>query len=227
MKRHATLVVALGLIVLAGAVPTDAQMRVGGVVDLNLATVSTGPPTFSGDVGTHARLGGGVVVEYRISHGLSAVIAPMLLGKGTKATATYLGTSSAQTVTLTYLELPLLAKYSFGRPEALQPYILGGPTIGFKTGADAPYAVSRAPGAPDDVAAPLLLSGKGDEVKGTDLGFGLGAGLSLPAGSARVFGEALYVIGLANVIDVPGASIKNKGLQLRLGVTVPIGSKRH
>jgi hypothetical protein len=227
MKHHAVVVVALGLIVLSGAVRTDAQVRVGGLVDLNLATVSTGAETFSGQLGTCARLGGGAVVEYRASRGLSVVLAPMLIGKGTKTTATNLGVTSKQTVKLTYLELPLLAKYSFGGRDALQPYILGGPTIGFKTGADAPYTYSRAPGAPDDVAAPLLLYGSGDEVKGMDLGFGVGAGVSRPAGSVHVFAEALYVVGLANVIDVPGASIKNMGLQLRLGVTVPIGSKRH
>ena len=59
-----------------------------------------------------------------------------------------------------------------------------------------------------------------------DLGLGFGGGVKLPRGNKTFFAEARYVLGLTNINDEGGggeSSVKNRGLQILAGVTVPLG----
>jgi hypothetical protein len=215
--------------VLAAAVPVAAQVRVGGVFDVNFANASMNHAMIVGEAtsydegfqvgaGTLIRFGIGGVLELRLKKRFSVVAEPMLLGKGARATKEGSGGFSI-TVTekLSYLELPVLAKYGLGRAAALEPYLLAGPTVGFKTGAKGIFS-SGVEGAKPDYEAP-------EEVRSMDFGLAVGCGLSKPFGSLRAFAEAQYVFGLVDVDAYPPKSNKNKGLQIRVGATVPIGSK--
>jgi hypothetical protein len=221
MKKIQVCVAIVAAVVLIGAAPATAQMRLGGVVDLNFASLTTDDSEFADYVGTLMRLGVGGVLEYGINDKLSFVTEPMLLGKGAKGDAAFEGYTLDVKVKLSYFELPLLAKYTLSDTGKAQPYLLAGPTIGFKTGAK---VVAKVGGGEDgeDTSDTEDIS---EEVSGTDLGLAFGGGVSMPVASGRAFVEAQYVLGLANIDTSEESSTKNKGFQLRFGITFPIGKK--
>jgi hypothetical protein len=218
MKKVQLCLTILTAILLISAAPAMAQVRLGAVVDVNFADMSTDDAEFNENLKTYMRLGVGGVLEYGINEKLAFVTEPMLLGKGVKGEDSEGDTTASLKLKLSYFELPLLAKYSFGEKNAIRPYLLGGPTIGFKTGAKAVMEGLDDEGgeSTEDIS---------EDVKSTDLGFGFGGGVSMPVSSGRAFAEVQYVLGLVSVDKDDEDSAKNKGFQLRFGVTFPIGSK--
>jgi len=108
-----------------------------------------------------------------------------------------------------YLEIPLLLRYSFRQNETIQPYVLAGPTLGFLMGAK----VAFKDGATYD----------DDETKGLDFGVSLGGGVSIPKGNKTFFGELRYGLGLANInSDADESKVRNRGVILVAGVTIPL-----
>jgi len=226
MKKTQLCLAILAAIVLATAAPAMAQVRLGPVVDINFANVSTDDPEFKDLASTYMRFGIGGVIEYPLNENLSFVAEPMILGKGSKGEMSEGGATAEGKVKLSYFEVPLLVKYTFGekgrkKDDAIQPYVLAGPTIGFKTGAKATTSLSGT-----DMDADLSgTEDISDEVSGTDLGLALGGGVAKGFGSAKGFVEAQYVFGLKNIEKDSDTSTKNKGFQIRVGVTFPLGSK--
>ena len=112
-------------------------------------------------------------------------------------------------LSLTYAELPLLAKFKYAMPSGSRGGLFGtvGPSLGVKTRATAQYA-----GTDTNVQ---------DAVKGVDFGLSLGAGYEFPAAEKGVMSlEVRYVIGLTEVFedDVPRPEVtgdlKNRALQI-------------
>ncbi|WP_409149863.1 porin family protein [Sphingobacterium sp. BS-2] len=101
---------------------------------------------------------------------------------------------------LNYLEIPVLAKYSFG-----PVYVNAGPAIGLKLGES--KAIKKEYGA----------------IKKIDFGVQLGAGVALPAGPGKVIVDARYALGLSNISDVKGTEIKNRGFIASIGYAIPLG----
>jgi hypothetical protein len=114
--------------------PVFAQIRLGGVADLNLATLSTDTQEYSDVFESRTCLGAGAVVELELGRNFSLVVEPMLLGKGANFHLGEAVTVVSGSVNLTYVEVPLFAKYAFGQ-SGFRPYVLAGPTVGFKAGA--------------------------------------------------------------------------------------------
>jgi hypothetical protein len=53
-----------------------------------------------------------------------------------------------------------------------------------------------------------------------------GAGVSFPMGSNTLMLEAMYSLGLSDINDDPDdpdTKIKNKGIQIKAGITFPLG----
>ena len=99
---------------------------------------------------------------------------------------------------LNYLELPVLAKYSFGIG-----YINAGPSLGLRLGEN------------DNVKN--VLGG----TKSLDFGLQMGAGLAIPAGSGKIIVDGRYNLGLSNIAD--NSKIKNRGVSFSLGYAIPLG----
>nr|WP_315031679.1 porin family protein [uncultured Chryseobacterium sp.] len=104
-----------------------------------------------------------------------------------------------QTYTFNYIEIPVLAKYSFG-----PVYLNAGPSIGF-------------------------LMGKNDRIKATygktktiDFGLQMGAGVAIPAGPGKLIVDGRYNLGLSNISDEKGINVKNRGFAISLGYAIPL-----
>src|SRR5262249_50705200 len=111
------------------------------------------------------------------------------------------------TARLSYFEVPLLVRLS-RREGKVRPYVLGGPVLSFRTSATA-----EALGVSESVE---------DQVRRTDFGVALGAGMRMPAGRGFFLLEAHYAFGLRNInIPAPGDApldVKNRALQLQMGL---------
>ncbi len=71
--------------------------------------------------------------------------------------------------------------------------------------------------------------GEQDEKDNTntfDFGLGFGGGVRYPHNNKTFFAEARYVFGLTNVNkESDESTVKNRGLQVFVGVTFPVGTK--
>ena len=95
----------------------------------------------------------------------------------------------AKDAKINYLRIPIMAKYYIANGFNLQ----AGPEVAFKAGGD------------DSIK---------DSVKSVDFGLGIGAGYELSSG---LMFDARYNLGLANIIDVSGANVKNVSFNIGLG----------
>jgi len=117
------------------------------------------------------------------------------MSKGTKIKNNF----GSQTYNFNYIEIPVLAKYSFG-----PVYVNAGPSIGF-------------------------LMGKSDKIKSAygktntvDFGLQMGAGLAIPAGPGKLIVDGRYNLGLSNISDEKGVNVKNRGFTISLGYAIPL-----
>lgn len=119
-----------------------------------------------------------------------------------------------------YVEVPLLAKYSFGG-EGLQAYITAGPTFGYATA-----------GRIDTKARVLVDFDLGSTPINLDninynrfeVGATAGAGLSYTTSFGKFFADARYSQGFTELYDFPlvQEKVKNKGFGVNVGFMVPL-----
>jgi hypothetical protein len=117
------------------------------------------------------------------------------ISKGTK----FKNSFGNETYNFNYIEVPVLAKYSFG-----PVYVNAGPSIGF-------------------------LMGKSDKIKAAygktktiDFGVQMGAGIAIPAGPGKMIIDGRYNLGLSNISDEKGVDVKNRGFAVSLGYAIPL-----
>ena len=160
----------------------------------------------------------GGVAEYPLSPMISLSVQPMYSRQGSKFKFDDDGLvvnplSTESTIKLNYIDIPVMLKVEFGS-SSVKPYVTSGFTLGFLTSAKSGSA---------DVK---------DELKGTNISWNIGGGLSLPAGGRTFFIEGRYMLGLSDIYDpslqaVPLSAVselKTKGFQVIAGVTFPMGS---
>lgn len=105
-----------------------------------------------------------------------------------------------QNYNINYLEVPLLAKYSFG-----PVYVNAGPSLGLRLGES------------------KLVNANYGELKKIDFGVQMGAGVAIPAGPGKFIIDGRYALGLRNISKVKGSEIKNRGLIASIGYAIPLG----
>jgi hypothetical protein len=225
MRRMATMWSRIGVgvmvAVLLAVAPAMAEVRVGGVGGLNLASLSTDEQGVK--LGTLTRWGVGGALELDLTERLAVVSRPMFIGKGADIkTLPELGDVAAQgkdsyaRTELGYIELPLLFKYSL-TAEGVRPYLIAGPSLGVLRNATGVSKFGSAPEQREDI--------KGD-FKSTDFSLCAGAGLGKNIGPVYLFAEGLYALGLTNIDkDKSEGSGKNRGLQFRAGITLRLGGR--
>jgi len=202
------------LALLAAAVPSQAETRVGVLGGLSLARIHFSPDEPGTSFETATGFAGGAVVDVGLGKRLALSFEPMYARKGGKFTIApddfFFGEGLTGSFRLDYLELPVLLKVRFGEG-SVRPYLLAGPT--------AAYRLSAKASALGETADAKEL------FKEWDFGISAGAGLAFPAGKASAFLEARYGLGLANVGEgvQEGESIKNRALLVLAGVTFGVG----
>lgn len=162
---------------LAVAIPAKAQQPAevfGVTIGLNASTLTQSPLLADGG-DTNRRLGivgGGYGVWHLYEH-LKLQGEALLSLKGAE--------TDTSKVRITYLEVPILARWNFRAWNGRTPFALGGPALAFKLDASASQA-----GSSRDV---------GSEIENFDLGWVLGAGLDFD----QFVVDARYTWGILNV----------------------------
>lgn len=187
-------------------VPLSAQLTVGGFIDFNIAGISVNPDVSTEDYSSILGFGLGGIATYPLSNGLALQAEPMLLQKGGKVTEF----DETFTLKILYIDIPVFLRYNFEINGSVMPYAILGPNLGFRASAKVIF--------PDGSSEQI-----NEDFSAVDFGLGLGGGADVPLGNLVVFGETRYVFGLNDINAESGEStVKNRGLQIILGVKVPI-----
>lgn len=115
------------------------------------------------------------------------------------------------TYKLTYLEFPVLCKYTFPTSGSTKPFAFAGPSLGILMSANGELEVVGA-GSVDESIKELY--------NGTDFGFVFGGGVKLGQNASI---DVRYVKGLSNIANstqLPGVEIKNSTLSFMLGYSL-------
>jgi len=220
MKRIYPFIMIMGLLTLVSSV--GAQSRIGVIGGLNFSTME---PTADEEIVGYTVMGIGGVFSYRMFESVSFQIEPMYLQK-------FAGIEAAENqpavdTELTFLEVPLLARYDFGK--TVQPYLIAGPSFGYLLKSE----LKTNAGGFGATADPK------ETLKALDIGISAGAGVDIPLGPLFLFLESRYTWGLqdlnkggivefsAGAIKMPveideNDVMKNRGLQLMVGVLLPL-----
>ncbi|MFD2523448.1 porin family protein [Emticicia soli] len=116
-----------------------------------------------------------------------------------------------------YFELPILAKFKVGDPDAPHAYFLLGPSVGYMGDAK---AVIRVLGL--FPIRPSIGTGFFHQFEISGVG---GVGFEFPVGNANLFVEGRYQHGFSRVLDIPllQLPVRNRTLGVSAGFSFPIG----
>jgi hypothetical protein len=199
--------------------PAQAEMRLGPVLDLNVASVSIDSDELAGlETSSLTRYGAGVRFSIDLASGLSLDLSPMYLGKGVEIDVPA-GVEDVSRITARYgyVELPVELRYAF-LSGSVKPYLLAGPRLSI---------LASGEGKAEFVGGSEQTEDLKETTKGVDFGVAFGGGVDLAVGQkAHAFVEGLYALGLTNFNDDPadaGASWKHRGFEIRAGVTFGLG----
>ena len=201
----------------------DAQHSYLGVrVGTNLANESVdGLPT-GASISIHAGFLGGVQYEYWFDNMWSLGAQVLYDQKGAhedlNGVVDFVGTGTVN-LTLSYLEIPVLVKASFGTGN-FKPYVFAGPSVG-KYLSNSAHMTETYQGQTFDTTETLPDS----TINSLDFSAILGAGISLRLNSGQLlFFDAAYALGLVNV-DNSGDSAnttKSRDIRLAVGILFPL-----
>jgi hypothetical protein len=230
MKRLTFLVAALAALMIT-TLPAHAQKYYVGIIGgLNNADFNLEEYGIERDISHRSLFGIGGIFGLSLSKYFSIQLEPMYLQKGGVMTDNtpllYLKSS--------YLELPVFLKVTPPSVnKKLQAYLLAGPSVGLLLSSE----ITGETGG-------LVFKGDVKDIqRKIELGLALGGGISLTLGKGSLFVEARYTFGLTDsnkggTVEFRSGSIVateeinaddklvNKGFQLLVGFTLPIGNKK-
>ena len=180
----------------------DDSMQFGVKAGLNLAKLDFGTEPEEGvsfEAATKFGLGGTML--YPLSEVLGLQVEALYLLKGMIAKIPLKGEVKYN---FTYISVPVMGRYNLGSGD-ISPYIAVGPEFGFQLSANAKIFDEE---------------GELEVLKSIELGFNIGAGVSMTMGDTPMFGEIRYSLGLSDINDFPGDDdiIKTKGIQFFVGM---------
>ena len=193
MKR---LVIALALVALMSGTVFAEGMTLGFKGGLNLAN-------WTGDDIDNNKMklcfGGGVFMNYQMTESMSLQPELLFMMKGTKADI-----DEDAGYKMTYIDIPVLAKFSVPMEGAFAPCFFAGPYIGFLMSADMYY---------EDEEESIK-----DDLKSTDFGLMFGGGFDYDMGEGYMTFDVRYALGLTDFVDVDeDVNVKNTGIMFLVG----------
>jgi hypothetical protein len=235
------------LIVISFCSPGYSQVKFGFRGGLNLANVSedlggTEAIDFDGvpivvDINQSNRttFNVGGLVEFRLSPMFALQVNALYNQKGMKLEGDFnteiveqgipisIRGSVVESINLTYLSFPVLAKVEFGQSN-IKPYIIAGPEIGFLLSATN-IAESTAEGeAMGQTVGPFTVEQE-EDIKDSfetfELALNFGVGLMIPLGNVDIFADAQYSLGLTKINKESisgGDDIKNQVIMIDVGI---------
>jgi opacity protein-like surface antigen len=153
-------------------------------------------------------LGGYLTVS--LSNDFSVQPELLIVQKGSKASMEFMGETYKEISRLTYLEIPILAKYSFAAGTNMKVFVFAGPALALKVGATS-YAEYGGESNTETL----------EEAKGMDFGLAFGGGLEMPFGKNVVTFDIRYTLGLSNCLedeDGEDYEVKNGAILFLAGI---------
>jgi hypothetical protein len=211
-SRLIAAVVTLGLEASLGAGSAAAQVTIGMMGGLNLATASITTSGTDLTPGTRTAYHGAVVIGMQVGTGFAVEGQVRFAGKGFEPGDSGSGVSGS--LTMDYVETPILATFTFPRdPSLLAARVFAGPSVGLR--------------------ASCNLTTPGDQIGFTDCGGDLsrtldfsavvGAGIKIRRGLGGFLLDVSYDWGFVDVTSSgQDASVYNRNLLFSAGFLVPI-----
>lgn len=191
---------------MVAAAPVDAQVRVGARVGANFANLSGDDADgFNSKTGLYVQgvVGFPMGDFFGIETGLAYTQKGAFEEHG----------DHEDEIDLTYLEIPVLFRANFSA-EAFQPHLLVGPSVAFNIGCTSSEGNVETDCDDDDDT----------EIKGTDIGLIVGAGVDFPMGRMALTLDGFYNIGLTSIDDsVEDNDIRNEVWTIAAGISIPMG----
>jgi hypothetical protein len=229
--KKLSIVIAVFLLVFL-TLPTMGQPQLGIVAGVNLANASI-DPSEGANLSNRTGFAVGAVAVFPLSPMLAIQLEPTYMQKGAgydvqteiydEENNQFIEGKVEGTLKADYIDIPVLVKLSFGE-STTKPYIMAGPYLGFLLSAKNIFDKFTPTG-----GSAITIDEEQDikdETKSTDFGLNFGAGVSFPMGNNTLMLEAMYSLGLSNINDDsedPDTKIKNKGIQIKAGITFPLG----
>ncbi|PHN03410.1 porin family protein [Flavilitoribacter nigricans] len=221
----------LTLAALALAIFATAQVSVGVKTGMNFNNLHTTEALgeLAPDFTNISEANFGLVTEYSITDQFALQTELNFLKKGftTKANldntelfGIQLPVGGRAETKFSYVEVPLLAKYTFGG-EGLQAYVTAGPTFGYAT---AGRIDTKARVLVDFDLGSTNINLDNINYNRFEVGATAGAGVSYTTGFGKFFADARYSQGFTELYNFPlvDEKIKNKGFGVNVGFMVPL-----
>jgi hypothetical protein len=156
---------------------------------------------------------GGAFACFSLSDSLAIQLELLYSPKGALNTQTDGTTTTTATMFAPYIDIPVLLKYLIptGSTSGLKPCLFAGPYLAFKAGAGT-MTIETVDGGETSTTEDALT-----DLKGTDFGFVLGAGVELPLDSMRISLDVRWTTSLSTISTTPD-TVKNKVWTFLIGV---------
>lgn len=199
LKRFTAIMMILGLFLMITNAQAQLSINKGLKGGLNFASISVDPDQETElESRTGLAFGGYLEIDPIGPLGVQADV--LFSQKGSKTTFG----SESQTVKVTYVEIPVVAKFSIPLAPTMTYNVHAGPALAFKL---------------SEGLDPEGESGDEDNFKSSDLGFVVGFGLTVNALVSQVQIDARYTLGLSDVaVEGLGFEAKNRALTLLVGI---------
>ncbi|MBK6364666.1 MAG: PorT family protein [Saprospiraceae bacterium] len=154
-------------------------------------------------------LGGGIYYKHMVNNNFSIQPELNFIQMGTK----FEENDEEGSISLHYLQLPILAKYDFGNMEAINIFVQGGPYVGYGIGkVELEYCFDG-----ECDVEEINYDSSGEEApKPLDFGLQLGLGVNI---NKKISIDARYILGLQNLNAEDEGSIKNRAIFVSVGYT--------
>lgn len=170
--------------------------------------------SYINDVNSRTGFNLGGALTLAVAENMGIQIGAAFVQKG--ATATEEGVDI--TLSLDYIEVPLLWRLSVPTEGAVSPHFYAGPGVSFQ-------ADCKVKGSMQGVSASVDCGAADLPIKSIDVGALLGAGVDIPAsGAVAVTLDVFYNLGLSSIDDSGfDSDVKNRAWSILAGASFPIG----
>ena len=189
---------------------SGSQVRIGVQGGLNFGTITTSEqiPAYTNWQG-RTNIAFSALASIALNPELAIQFEPRYIKKGIRISWSVGLNPTDVTETLSYLEIPILLRYSLPVFQS-QPFVFAGPSLDLLLSATEEGTFFGYPHAPIDVKP---------NYNPNDLSFEFGAGWELPlVADLSVLPSIRYELGLKNIYEVPETSRHTHGIQLTVAV---------
>ena len=176
---------------------SQAQMQIGPKAGLNISNISGND---AGSPDSKTGFCGGLFFMYQFSNMFAVQPEAYYTMKGAKEKESVEGYTVEATVSLDYIEVPILLKLVIPiQGSAVHPAIFAGPAVGFNTTHKVKVEI-EGQSAEDDIP----------DIKSTEFALVFGGGVGFPVGSNELGFDVRYILGLTTVDNsVESYDVKN------------------